>query len=61
MNRDLKLIFCKEFNCYLSPSQLTKVSTLCCRKVNRNMKFDCEKSSLAFLIRLGKVGDQRSS
>ena len=62
MNRDLKVnFFTKGFNSLLCPNQLTKVSTLRCRKVNRNIKFDCDKSSLAFSIRLGKVVDQQSS
>ena len=39
----------------------TKVSTLSSHKVNRSIKFDCEKSSLAFSIRLRKVVDQPSS
>ena len=46
---------------FLCPNQLTKVSTLHCRKENRNTNFDYEKSSLAFSIRLGKVVDQQSS
>ena len=62
MNRDLKLnFFMKGFNSFLCPNQLTKVSTLCCRKVNRNIKFDCDKSNLAFSIRLSKVVDQQPS
>ena len=54
-------LFTKGFNSFSCPNQLTKVSTLCCRKVNRNIKFDYEKSSLALSIRLGKVVDQQSS
>ena len=54
-------LFTKEFNSLLCPNQLTKVSTLCSRKVNRNVKFDCDKSSLAFSIRLGTVVDQQST
>ena len=53
--------FTKGLNSFLCPDQLTKVSTLCCQKVNRNIEFDCEKSSLAFSTRLGKVEDQQSS
>ena len=52
-------LFTKGFNSFSCPNQLTKVSTFQCRKVNRNTKFDCEKSSLAFSIRLGKVVDQQ--
>ena len=33
------------------PNQLIKVSTLRCQKVNRNIKFDREKSTLASSIR----------
>ena len=59
MNRDLKLnIFTigpKEFNSFLRPNQLTKISTLRCQKVNRNIKLDCEKSSLAFQSDLVKL------
>ena len=54
-------LFTKGLNSFLCPNQLTKVSTLRCRKVNRNMKFDCERSSLAFSIRLGKVVGKQSS
>ena len=54
-------IFTKGFNSFLCPNQLTKVSILRCRKVNRNIKFDCEKSSLDFSIRLGRVVGQQSS
>ena len=54
-------LFTKGFNSSLCPNQLTKISTLRCRKVNRNIKFDYEKSSLAFSIRLGQVVDQQSS
>ena len=61
MNRDLKLNFLQKGSTKLSPNQLTKVSTLRCRKVNRDIKFDCERSSLAFSIRLGKVADQQFS
>ena len=46
---------------FLCPNQLTKVSTTCCRKVNRYIKFDCDKSCLAFSIRLGKVVDLAKS
>ena len=59
MNTDLKLnFFTKAINSFLCANLLTKVSTFRCRKVTRNIKFDCEKSSLAFSIRLGKVVDQ---
>ena len=54
-------LFTKGFKSFSCPNQLTKVSTFQCRKVNRNTKFDCEKSSLAISIRLGKVVDQQSS
>ena len=54
-------LFTKGFNSFLCPNQLTKVSTLRRRKVNRNIKFDCEKSSLAFSIGLSKVVGQQSS
>ena len=54
-------LFTKGFNSFSCPNQLTKVSTLRSQNVNRNRKFDCEKSSLAFSIRLGKVVDQQSS
>ena len=40
-------LFTKEFNSFSCPNQLTKISTLQCGKVNRNIKFDCEKSSQA--------------
>ena len=59
MNGDLKLNFSTEgLNSFLCPNQLTRVSILRCQKVHRNIKFDCEKSSLAFSIRLGKVLDR---
>ena len=62
MNIDLKLNFLqKEFYSFLCPNQLTKVSTPRCRKVSRNIKFDCDKSSLDFSIRLVKFVDQQSS
>ena len=51
--------FTKGLNSFSCPNQLTKVSTFRCRKLNRNIKFDCDKSSLAFSIRLGKVVDQQ--
>ena len=54
-------LFTKGFNSFTCPNQLTKAFTLQCRKVNRNIKFDCDKSGLAFSIRLGKVVDQQSS
>ena len=54
-------LFIKWFNSFSCPNQLTKVSTLRSHKVNRSMKFDCEKSCLAFSIRLVKVVDQQSS
>ena len=54
-------LFTKGFNPFSCPNQLTKVSTLRCRKVNRDMKFDCDKSSLAFSIRLCNAVDQQSS
>ena len=54
-------LFTKGFNSFSCPNQLTKVSALRCRKVNRNIKFDCDKSSLAFSTRLGNVVDQQSS
>ena len=42
-------LFTKGFNSFLCADQLTKVSTTFrCRQVNRKIKFDCEKSSLAF-------------
>ena len=44
----------------LCANQLT-VSTLGCWRVNRKIKFDCEKSSLTFPNRLGKVVDQQLS
>ena len=53
--------FTKGFNSFSCPNELTKVSTLRCHKVNRSIKFDCDKSSLAFSIRLGKVAVQQSS
>ena len=46
---------------FASKANLTKVFTFRCRKVNRNIKFDCDKSSLAFSIRLGKAVDQQPS
>ena len=51
------------FSSFSCPNQLTKVSSLRCLKVNinRNRKFDCKKSSLAFSIRLCKVVNQQSS
>ena len=51
----------KGLNSFSCPNQLTKVSTIHRQKVNRDIKFDCEKSSLVFSIRLGKVVDQQSS
>ena len=54
-------LFTKGFKSFSCPNQLTKVSTLRCRKVNRDIKFDCDKSSLAFSIRLCKAVDQQSS
>ena len=51
----------KGFNSFSCPNQLTKVSTLRSHKVNRSIKFDFDKSSLAFSIRLDKVVDQQSS
>ena len=54
-------LFTKGFNSFLSTNKLTKVSTLRCRKVSRNIEFVCEKPSLAFSMRLGKVVDQLSS
>ena len=54
-------LFTKGFNSFSCPNQLTKVSTLRSHKVNRSRKFDCDKSSLAFSIILGKVADQKSS
>ena len=54
-------LFTKWFNSFLCPNQLTKVSVLRCQRVNRNIKFNCDTSSLAFSIRLGKVVDQQSS
>ena len=59
--RSETILFTKGFNSFSCPNQLTKVSTLCCQKLNRNIKFDWDKSSLAFSIRLGKVVDQQSS
>ena len=56
MNRDLKLSFLQK-----GSTLSTKVSTLPSHKVNRSIKFNCEKSSLAFSIRLGKVVDKQSS
>ena len=53
--------FTNGFNSFSCSNQLTKVSTLRSHKLNRSIKVDCEKSSLAFSIRLGKVVDQRSS
>ena len=57
MNRYLKLdIFYKAFNSFsLCVCQLTKVSTLRYRKVNRNIKLDCEKSSLAIQSEMVKL------
>ena len=52
-------LFTKGLNSFLCPNQLTKASTFRSHKVNRSIKFDCEKSSLAISIRLGKVVDQR--
>ena len=57
MNRDLKLNFLQKGS---TLSYVLIKLTLPCRKVNRNIKFDCEKSSLAFSIRLGEVVDQQS-
>ena len=54
-------LFTKGFNSISCSNQLTKVSTLRCQNVNRNIKFHCYKSSLAFSIRLGKVVDQQYS
>ena len=54
-------LFTKGFKSFSCPNQLTKVSTLRCRKVNRDIKFDRDKSSLAFSIRLCKAVDQQSS
>ena len=54
-------LFTKAFNSFSCPNQSTKVSTLRSHKVNRSIKFDCDKSSLAFSIRLRKVVDQQSS
>ena len=54
-------LFTEGLNSFSFPNQLTKVSTLRSHKVNRSIKFDCDKSSLAFSIRLGKVVDQQSS
>ena len=54
-------LFTKGFNSFSCPNQLTKVSTLRSHTVNRSIKFDCDKSSLTFSIRLGKVVDQHSS
>ena len=54
-------LFTKGFNSFSCPNQLTKVSTHRSHKVNRSIKFDCDKSSLAFSIRLGKIVDQQSS
>ena len=51
-------LFTKGLNSFYCPNQLTKVSALRSHKVNRSIKFNCEKSSLAFSIRLGKVADQ---
>ena len=51
----------KGFNSFLCANQLTKVSTLHYRKVNRSVKFDCEKSSIPCSIRLGKLVDQQPS
>ena len=49
MNGDQKVkFFTKGFKSFLCANQLTMVSTLRCRKVSRNVKFDSEKSSLAF-------------
>ena len=60
MNRDLKLSFLQKGRLILililmSPNQLTNVSTLRSHKVNRSIKFDCEKSSLAFQSDLVKL------
>ena len=56
MERDLKLNFLQtEFYSFLCPNQLTKASTLRCRKVNRNVKFDYDESSLAFQSDLVKL------
>ena len=56
MNGELNLTFLQRaFSSFVCPNQLTNVSTLRCRKVNRNIKLDCDKSSLAFSIRLGAV------
>ena len=54
-------LYAKGFNSFLCPDQLTKVSAFRCQKVCRNIKFDCDKSGLAFSMRLGKVVDQQSS
>ena len=45
---ETKLFTKGEFYSFQCPYQLTKVSILCCGKVNRNIKFDCDKSSLRF-------------
>ena len=47
--------FTNELNSFSCPNQLTKVSTLRCRTVNRNMKFDCDKSSQLFQSDLVKL------
>ena len=54
-------LFTKGFNSFSCPNQLTKASTLRSHTVNRSIKFDCNKSSLAFSSRLGKVVDQQPS
>ena len=48
-------------NIFSIKQYLTNVSTLRCRKVSRNIEFDCKKSSVAFSVRFAKVVDQLAS